>query len=66
LAGISYVEASDLFRRVGASRRNWARILLERAGVAFSLVGPSAEKHGIAAQAKWERLIGMEPEMEAA
>jgi hypothetical protein len=64
LAGVAYVDASDRFRLVGAIRRNLARILLERAGIAFVKAGPSAEKHGIAAQAKWERLSGMAPETE--
>ena len=61
LAGIAYVDASDRFRRARLTWPGHARRLLESAGVAFASAGPEGETHGIAAYAKWARLIGTEP-----
>ena len=64
LAGIAYVDASDRFRRARLTWPGYARVLLERAGVAFACAGPEAETHRIAAYAKWARLVGMTPDTE--
>ena len=64
LAGIAYVDASDRFRRARLTWPGYARVLLDRAQLAFTCAGPEAETHRIAAYAKWARLAGLEPDME--
>ena len=66
LAGIAYVDASDRFRRARLTWPGHARVLLERAELAFTYAGPEAATHRIAADAKWARLAGMAPDMEEA
>ena len=64
LAGIAYVDASDRFRRARLTWPGYARLLLDRAQLAFTCAGPEAETHRIAAYAKWARLVGMTPDTE--
>ena len=64
LAGIDYVDASDRLRRARLTWPGYARMLLDRAGLAFTCAGPEAETHRIAAYAKWARLVGMAPDAE--
>ena len=62
LAGIAYVDAADRFRRARLTWPGYARVLLDRAQLAFTCAGPEAETHRIAAYAKWARLVGMAPD----